>query len=150
MIQRKQTLFLLIALILTVCCMSMPIGGYNHGLGLQGKLYNLWITDMNSGHDFSVWALFAIQLVTCVICLIAIFSYHNRVVQSRFCVFNMLLLVGWYIVYAVIILGLKKDNGAVYFTPACVFPLVSMIFYFMADKAIMADEKLVRAADRIR
>lgn len=150
MIQRKQTLFLLAALILTVCCMSMPIGGYNHGLGLQGTLYNLWITDVNGGHDYSVWALFAILLVTCPICITAIFSYHNRIVQRRFCVFNILLLIGWYIVYAVIILGLKKDNGAVYFTPACVFPLVSLILYFMADKAIAADEKLVRAADRIR
>lgn len=150
MIQRKQTLFLLIALILTVCCMSMSIGGYNHGLGLEGKMYNLWITNATGGRDFSVWALFAILLITCPINLTAIFTYHNRMVQSRFCMFNILLIIGWYIVFAVFILGLKKENGMVYFTPACVFPLVSLILYAMARKAIIADEKLVRAADRIR
>lgn len=150
MIQRKQTLFLLLAFIFTVCCLCMPIGGYNHGLGLEGTMYNLWITESSGAHDMSVWALFAILLITCPICLVAIFSYRNRLVQSRFCVFNILLIVGWYIVYTAIILSLKKANGMVYFTPACVFPLVSVILYFMARKAILADEKLVRDADRIR
>lgn len=150
MIQRKQTLFLLIALILTVCCLCMPLGGYNHGLGLEGTVYNLWITDTNGTHDFSVWALFAILLITCPINIAAIFSYHNRMVQSRFCVFNTLLIIGWYIVFTVFILGMKKDSGSVYFTVASIFPLVSLILYFMARKAILADERLVRAADRIR
>jgi len=150
MIQRKQTLFLLAALIFTLCCLCMPIGGYNHGFGLEGTMYNLWITDSNGTHDYSVWALFAILLITCPINIAAIFSYRNRMAQSRFCVFNILLILGWYIVYAVFILGMKKENGMVYFTPACVFPLVSTILYFMARKAILADEKLVRAADRIR
>jgi len=150
MIQRKQTLFLLAALIFTVCCLCMPIGGYKHGLGIEGTLYNLWITNANGGHDLSVWALFAILLITCPICLFAVFSYHNRLAQSRFCMFNMLLIIGWHIVYAVIMLGMKKANGTVCFTPACVFPLISLILYSMARRAILADEKLVRDADRIR
>jgi len=47
-------------------------------------------------------------------------------------------------------LGMKKANGTVCFTPACVFPLISLILYTMARRAILADEKLVRDADRIR
>lgn len=150
MIQRKQTLFLLIALIITICCLCMPLGGYNHGLGLEGTVYNLWITDANGAHDFSVWALFAILLITCPINIAAIFSYHNRMVQSRFCMFNILLIIGWYIVFGVFTLGMEKDSGSVYLNVASIFPLVSFILYFMARKAILADEKLVRDADRIR
>lgn len=150
MIQRKQTIFLLLALIMTVCCLCMPIGGYNHGLGLEGTMYNLWITDSTGAHHYSVWALFAILLITCPINIYTIFAFRNRLVQNRFCIFNILLLIGWYAVYIAIILSLKKENGCVYFTPACTFPLVAIILYFMAHKAIMADEKLVRDADRIR
>lgn len=150
MIQRKQTIFLLIALVLTICCLCMPIAGFNQHIGIEEKtLYNLWITN-NGTHDFSVWGLFAILLATCPINIIAIFSYRNRIIQSRFCVFNILLLLGWYVVYAVSVIGLKQDDGSVAIHVAAIFPLLSIILYFMAKRAILADEALVKAADRIR
>ena len=33
---------------------------------------------------------------------------------------------------------------------ASAFPVVALVLYFMARRGILADEKLVRAADRIR
>lgn len=152
MIQRKQTIFLLIAVILTVVCLCLPLGTFTSEGVLGGKndMYNLWIAMANGGHDCSVLALFVILLLTCSISLIAIFMYHNRIVQSRFCTFNILLTIGWYIIYKVFVLNLEGDYGQFSISYTSILPLISLVLYFMARKAILADEALVRAADRIR
>lgn len=150
MIQRKQTLFILAALILTVVCMCLQIGTYlADGLPV-GKMYNLWITSTaNGSYDFSTWPLFAILLLTTPVGIYAVMAYTNRLLQARLCVFNMLMLVGWYICYAA--MGQVWGSGLefkVSFTAA--LPALGIIFYFMARAAILADERMVRAADRIR
>lgn len=153
MIQRKQTIFLLVAIILTVVCLCMPIGSLmtTNTLGSDESLiYNLWITNPNGKYDFTVWPLFAILLITCPIAIIAIFTYHNRITQSRFCMFNILLTLGWYVVYAMIVLNLQEGGSKLKISFPIILPLISMILYFMARKSILADEALVRSADRIR
>ncbi len=152
MIQRKQTVFLFIAVVLTVVCLCMPLCRFTatDDIGSEFVLYNLWLTNAEGGHDFSVWALFAILLVTCPIGLFTIFSFHNRIVQSRFCLFNILLILGWYVVFIIFMLGFSNSLGSRHLALASVFPLISAILYFIARKAILADEALVRAADRIR
>lgn len=152
MIQRKQTIFLLIAVILTIVCLCLPLGNFieEDSIGKNTAMYNLWMVTAEGNHDYSVWVLFAILLITCPITLIAIFMYHNRIVQSRFCMFNLLLVLGWYAVYAVFILNFKESLGQFKLSYTSIFPALSMIFYFMARKAILADEALVRATDRIR
>lgn len=152
MIQRKQTLFLLLAVMLTIVCLCLPLGRYagaEGALGGDAVMYNLWITFPDGVHDYSVWALFAILLLTCPIALFAIFSFRNRMVQSRFCMFNILLTLGWYVVF-VFMAYLSGGSGEFKVSFTAVLPAVSLILYFMARKAILADEALVRSADRIR
>ncbi|WP_298454090.1 DUF4293 domain-containing protein [uncultured Prevotella sp.] len=152
MIQRKQTLFLLAAVILSIVCLCLPLGTFvaDGSLNQSSTMFNLWITMSDGSHDYSVWVLFAILLITCPIALIAIFMYHNRIVQSRFCLFNILLIIGWYAVYAVFTLNLKETVGEYNISFSSILPMISLILYFMARKAIISDEALVRAADRIR
>lgn len=153
MIQRKQTIFLFVAIILTVVCLCMPIGNLKtiNTLGSdESVIYNLWITNSSGIYDFKVWPLFAILLITCPISIIAIFTYHNRITQSRFCMFNILLTLGWYVVYAMIALNQQENGSKLQMSFSVVLPLISIILYFMARKAILADEALVRSADRIR
>lgn len=153
MIQRKQTVFLLIAVILTIISLCLPLGSFtaDNGIGNgTATMYNLWIITSAGAYSYQAWVLFAIMLITCPVTLFAIFMYHNRIVQSRFCVFNILLTLGWYIVLTVFVLSLETKFGQFQISLSAVLPAISMILYFMARKAIMADEALVRAADRIR
>lgn len=152
MIQRKQTIFLLAAVLLTIICLCMPLGTFvsESVVGEKAVMYNLWIAKTNAPYDFSVLALFAILLLTCPIGLLAIFTYRNRIAQSRFCMFNVLLVLGWYVVYVVMALNLKETLGHFNISYSSVLPAVSIILYIMARKAILADEALVRSADRIR
>ena len=85
MIQRKQTLFLLAAIIMTVICLCMQIGSFK-AAGLEvARVYNLWFTDPLGKHHFDTWPLMAVLLPTAVIGTYAIFLYHNRKVQALFC-----------------------------------------------------------------
>jgi len=152
MIQRKQTLFLLISAILSIVCLCLPVGNLKSGTGMTDEvLYNLYLKTADGLCDFSSGILFIILLLTCTISVITIFMYHNRKRQARLCLLNMLLLAVWYA--ACLFTGFVTHNNgntefSLSFTSA--FPGISMILSFMARKAILADEELVRSADRIR
>ena len=150
MIQRKQTVFLFLALLATIACLCLPVGSFEpQGMGTENQLMNLWINEANGGRNFSVWALFAILLVTCPINTFAIFDYHNRKRQARFCMFSMLIIIGWYIVYGVFSQVLMPGFTFHVGFAACL-PLIAFILLWLARHSILADEALVRAADRIR
>ena len=150
MIQRKQTVFLFLALLATIACLCLPVGSFEpQGMGTENQLMNLWINETNEGRNFSVWALFAILLVTCPINTFAIFDYHNRKRQARFCMFSMLMIIGWYIVYGVFSQVLMSGFTFHVGFAACL-PLIGFILLWLARHSILADEALVRAADRIR
>ena len=150
MIQRKQTVFLFLALLATIACLCLPVGSFEpQGMGTENQLMNLWINETNGGRNFSVWALFAILLVTCPINTFAIFDYHNRKRQARFCMFSMLMIIGWYVVYGVVSQGWMPGFTLHVGFAACL-PLIAFILLWLARHSILADEALVRAADRIR
>ncbi len=150
MIQRKQTVSLFLALLATIACLCLPVGSFEpQGMGTENQLMNLWINEANGGRNFSVWALFAILLVTCPINTFAIFDYHNRKRQARFCMFSMLMIIGWYIVYGVFSQVLMPGFMFHVGFAACL-PLIAFILLWLARHSILADEALVRAADRIR
>lgn len=151
--QRKQTLFLLAAVILTVVCLCMQIGSYN-AAGLDvARVYNLWFTDPLGHRHFDTWPLFAILLPTAALGAYTIFIFRNRKAQALFCALNALLIVGWYVCFFVVgQMAGNKSWGAVEFRPEwpAVLPAIALILYLMARRAIRADEKLVRSLDRIR
>ena len=152
MIQRKQTLYLMAAIILTVMCLSMQIGSFQVA-GLEvARVYNLWYTALGK-HHFDTWPLMVILLPTAALGSYTIFLYHNRKIQALFCLLNALLIVGWYVCFFVVgQMAGDRSWGAVSFRPhwPAVLPAIALILYLMARRAIRADEKLVRSLDRIR
>ena len=136
MIQRKQTLYLLLALIVTTICLCLPIGTFAPtGMGVDMPVYNLWVVTPG-GHDFSVWVLFLLLLLTCPITIAAIFLYKNRKVQAKLCLYA---------------LTLGDDLQATFhFEVIALLPFVALLLYILARKGILADEALVRSMDRIR
>ena len=112
MIQRKQTVFLLLACILAVVCFAMRLQ---------------WID--------------ALQVLSAVLSAYTIFQYRRRIFQARLCLAGIFVIFAWYIGVAV----LEAKVGMIE-----AIPMVNAILIFMARKGVLDDEKLVRAADRIR
>lgn len=152
MIQRKQTIFLLIALVLNIVCLCLPVGRFvSQTMGVDATLTNLWIRMSDGSLQFSAWYLFAILLLSCPVTIWAIISYKNRLFQARLCLCCMLLMVFWYIGYSIVKFWTAPDlNAELVMAWTYFLPFVSLVFYFLARRGIMADEKLVRSMDRIR
>lgn len=119
MIQRKQTIFLILAFVLAIVCVFVqPI----------------------------VWQSVSLML-SALLSAVTIFWYKRRVQQAFMCVFNILLLLIWYLLLAAIPQG---ADGVAHLEWPAALPAVCIILQFMARKGILADEKLVRSLDRIR
>lgn len=152
MIQRKQTLFLVLAVIASVCCLSMPLATLMPtGMSATSQVFNLWIADGNGSHDFSTWPLFAVLLLSAASGFLSIFLYKNRRRQAAVCVANIFLLLAWYLLFAWLVFS-GEQSAASTLVPEIplALPAVAIVLYFMARQGIMADERLVRSMDRIR
>ena len=150
MIQRKQTLYLLLSFIFVCVCMFMPLGSFlPEGMGTGHVMYASHIAhDRNI--DITVLPLFVLLLASGVMSAVSVFMYNNRKRQSAVCVWNMIALIVWYACFAFFVIDGKEPGLS--FSPAfsSVLPFVALIAVFMARRGILYDEKLVRAADRIR
>lgn len=152
MIQRKQSVFLLLAVISTVVCLCLPIATFEpKQLGVWSEMFNLWLQNGNGSKSLSVCPLFCILLLNAVISLATIFLYRNRKLQIKLCSLCNLLVILWYAAFIFFVTSTKNQSTAdFHISFAAVLPIVSMILVFMARKGVKADEALIRAAERIR
>lgn len=152
MIQRIQTLYLLAAVALSIVCLCLQIGTVSAEGMTVAREYNLWVMSSDGTASWSVWPLFAVLTLASAVGLYAIFMFRNRILQARFCLFCSLLVVGWYVVYAVFGHVIADTSANQTFSPSATaaLPMVSLVLYILARRAIISDERLVRAADRIR
>lgn len=146
MIQRKQSLFLLIAFIATMVCLCSQVGSLVGDMS-HADLYNLWLVDGEGRHSFTPWPLFATLMLAALLSLVTIFLYTRRKLQAQLCLLHMLLLVLWYVLLAIMP---QMAGGSLVLEWPAVLPAVSIILSFMARKGVLADERLVRSLDRIR
>lgn len=176
MIQRIQTLYLAVAALLCVACLCLPIGHFFNNDGEDvALLYNLWVHVPYAGpvgstintssevaspilaeeaagqHLFTPWALFAQLLLTATFLVFSIFLYRTRLVQSRLAMLCCILLVLWYVVYTVFAVHLTTSYGLNFSSKLwAALPAVACIFSYLAFRAILKDEALVRSLDRLR
>ena len=149
MIQRIQTVYLLIVAVLSVIVISTPLGRLITPDSAINEMTNLSITAADGTVTYDPWALFAIQMVSAVIALGTIFLYKKRMLQIRLCLFNMILLVGYYVTLVIFVYMLKESNT---FTPSwsVCLPFVNIVLSWLALRAIGKDEALVRSLNSLR
>ena len=92
---------------------------------------------------------FVILLLASSIDLLTIFIYKQRMRQAALCLVSLFVYIAWYVALIVYSKQTAPD-AAFHLSWETVLPMVAAILTLMARKAIIADEKLVRAADRIR
>lgn len=150
MIQRIQTVYLVIAVILMVVCSCLPVGTFFPlSMGGRAELYNIGIISAE-GWDCSVAGLFVLLLATTVNSVLTIFAFNNRKRQIRNCTISIILLLLWMALYAVLGFVVGKADMEFHMDIPAVLPVVSIIFIWLARRAVIADEKLIRSVDRIR
>ena len=122
MIQRIQTVYLLIVAGLLITAMCMPIGYFIDTMGEHPfKALGLEINDAFQ----STWGLFGILMLSTIV-------------------------VGYYIAALAFYFALKNDANMFRVGWALCLPLISIILNILAVRAIGRDEVMVKAADRLR
>ena len=79
MIQRIQTVYLLLVAILMVVMMSFPVGSFvsaDYSIPAT-EFTNLAVVSADGVSDYAPWALFAVLTVAAVISLVTIFLYRK-------------------------------------------------------------------------
>ena len=151
MIQRIQTVYLLIVAILMVVMMSVSVGSFYTDKSIC-EMTNLYYMFPDGNVNYTPWALFAILVVAAVIALATIFLYRKRMLQIRLTIFNTIVLIGYYLVLTYFVVNPDKVFDDYSFMPSwsVCLPLVSIILNWLAIRAIGKDEMLVKAYERLR
>lgn len=154
MIQRIQTVYLLIIVALAVAMLFLPLAVMQVG----DKFLSFDATGASTMTAqpeliYPTWGLFALTAVIALLALITIFMFKKRILQIRLCVFNAILMLGFYAMFAFFAWTLKGQLGGdtvMTLKIALAFPLVSLIIDYLAIRNIGADEALVRSLERLR
>ena len=149
MIQRIQTVYLLIVAILMVVMMSFPVG-YFYTETSVSDMTNLAVMAPDGSVNYAPWALFAILMVVAIVALVTIFLYKKRMLQIRLTIFSTILLIGYYATLVTFIFMLKEESMTFSLSWTVCLPLVAIILNWLAIRAIGKDEVLVKAYDRLR
>ena len=154
MIQRIQTVYLLIAEILIGILFFVPFAGIT---GKDGSNYQFDIRGLSLGGILKsdnvsgsmplilVWAASMILIIVCI------FMYKNRRQQMKFSIMTIFLLLGFgSLIFYSVLSNATILSGSHSFRVFIIFPVIAAILIYMATRAIGKDEMLVRSSDRIR
>jgi len=147
MIQRVQTVYLLISAILLSLLFFIPFAD----IVQDGIVYVFNIQGITLGDSLKENGLPISILIGIIIILhgIVILNYKNRVRQIRLLVFSILLMIGLFGLF--FFFTYYSFSGAqVSFKISILFPVIAIILDYLAIRAIGKDEALIRSIDRIR
>ncbi len=155
MIQRIQTLFLLLIVILSSITFFTPVAGlYNATENIVYQLDYRGIMKITSDTFIlaeNTWALSALGIIIPVMALITIFLFKNRILQLRLTVFNAVLMAGYYgLLFMYLWFAQVKLEAKWFLEIVAAFPLICIILAFLAMRGIAKDEALVKSLNRIR
>ncbi len=154
MIQRIQTLYLLVASALLAVTIFTPIAAFTGG-GTELTLSAFALADSTGEYMESTLWMGVLLTLSAVLPLITIFLYKHRPLQIRLCGVEIVLLLGdiafmviYYLLAQRVVEATPFSASAIRF--GAIMPVVAIVFVALAMRAIFRDELLVRSLDRIR
>ena len=162
MIQRIQTVYLLLVAILSFVGLISQIGYYTQGEEVVAAFTNFTFTSYGSCSSYQSagpYALGVLLLLVIFLSIVSILLFRKRMRQLRLTIMSSLFLVGYIVVYALFAYFYKENIDIVLGTEAtstfhvrfvALFPVLSLILNVMAIHGIRKDEALVRSLDRLR
>lgn len=154
MIQRIQTLYLLIAALMVAAMFFVPFAELT---GKDGAHYLFNISginvDGNNGSKslYNTWPVLVLVCSSLILVLLSIFLFKNRITQIRISYISISLLFGLKaLMYYYTWNSNNLPAGGLQSKLYAVLPLIAAIFVFLAIRSIRKDENLVKSIDRIR
>ncbi len=149
MIQRIQSVYLLIVAVFAVLTMSFPVGHF-YTENAVWEMGSLTLVSPGGVIDHTPWPLFLVLQLVAALALITIFLYKKRMVQIRITKLCMVLLIGYYVLFPSYVWGAFRSLGSFVPTWTICLPFVALVLAYLAVHAITKDENLVKSYDRLR
>ncbi len=154
MIQRIQTVYLLLCFLLIGSMFFLPVANY---LSVDELVYEQCMFQVNSynetGAQISVEP-FPVGIMASaigIIFLVSIFLYKKRNLQGRLIIFNMILIVGLLgLIYFYSSMIKAELEAKVTYGYVNIAPIVALVLSYISYHRIRLDEALVKSYDRIR
>lgn len=147
MLQRIQSVYLLISVILTGFLFKLELAE----LIASNEIYTFVAAGIYKGETqiFSGMPLLVMLGLIVLLHLVIIFSFRKRILQMRITVFTIVVLLG---LFGLILFFAYTgfDGAKIAFKIPVAFPLAAAILDFLAIRAIGKDEALIRSLNRIR
>jgi hypothetical protein len=152
MLQRIQTVYILLVVVLMAALTFFPLAVFQSGDTFY-KLDIFQLTNLaQSSESYPTWWMFVLTEIIAIVGVIALYKYKNRILQIRLCVFNAIMLICYYALFGFTVYIVKQalPEASLSVKFALSFPLISLILDYLAIRNIGADEILVRSLDRLR
>lgn len=161
MIQRLQTVYLAIVIILSFVGLISNIGEFSVQGNDIATFSNFTFSSFGvyKGYESAgPWCLGILLILVILLSIMSIMLYRRRMRQLRLTIMSTIFLVGYIATYVVFFsfyrlnLAQIHDNLIVDFRIpfVAVFPVLSIILNILAIHGIRKDEALVRSLDRLR
>ena len=144
MLQRVQTIYLIIALFLsTLLAARVPF--WEDGQGSA-----LYLMDLFNSESIVYKGIPILFIISALFSLVAIILFKQRIKQI---ICNRLNIAINFLLLGIIVYGLLSLPGENQFSEKGIgvfIPIAVIVFLALANKAILRDEKLVKSVDRLR
>ena len=140
MIQRQQTLWLILATITAFLSFQFPFVTGKETVANSSALQE---TVIDAGSNMFLLLLTGASIV---LSLITIFQFKDRKLQLKLCLVGIILSVIIIVLYIISYTKLVSPVPALW----CILPFATLIGYIMAYKGVRNDERLVKSLDKLR
>ena len=150
MLQRIQSVFLLLASVCMLVAAVTPLATfYYNGDPVVFEAMGMY---RNGTLESSTWALFAVGAISSLLALVTVFLYKTRMLQIRISIFNIVVMIGFYLYFGFLIFRINPEAGLQFqrIGIGMVMPVIGIILTYLAIRRIGADEILVRSLNRLR
>jgi hypothetical protein len=152
MLQRIQSLFIFIAIVLTPVLFLFPIASFQSGA--QTSIFK--IVSLENQQGVLLVATYPLLIISGLLAFLLVFqlvNFKKRIRQMQTGKAIIWLSIVWYIVGGIYVYNYFGTIDIIYHTTpdfALFVPVLLIVFVAFANKYIKKDEDLVRSIDRIR
>nr|WP_121269322.1 DUF4293 domain-containing protein [Pedobacter schmidteae] len=155
MIQRVQSIWLLLATLALICMLFFPLLTKNvndteysiNTIGLRQELKTAAAGGMKVELSFVPLAL---NIAAALFCLGSIFLFRNRSTQKKVILVAILMIIALSVLCGINTQQLPGGIDGVSVKGTAILPLLALIFSLLAIRGIRKDEQLLKSADRLR
>lgn len=156
MIQRIQSVYLVLVFIIIAVLSFLPLVLFH----TEDQIFIMNLFRFEGVESFSfasslpnIWPIAILAALMGILAGVSIFRYKNRSQQLKLNMLNMLVNFGLLIsifLYADTVAQLPEVTDKLSYDLGAYFPIVTVVLLILANRNIRKDEKMVKAADRLR